>query len=114
MTFPLGLSYISFQLISYLLDVKKGVVKSERSLVTFAFYILLFPKLLVGPIVRYRALAEQLPAPTLNPQQTADGARRFLLGFAKKMLIADTLAKVVDAVFSLPVGATAPSSAGWR
>ena len=112
LTFPLGLSYISFQLISCLLDVKKGTVKSEKSLITFAFYILLFPKLLVGPIVRYRTLAEQLPAPTLNPQQIADGARRFLLGFVKKMLIADTLAKVVDAVFSLPVGATAPL-VGW-
>lgn len=112
LTFPLGLSYISFQLISYLLDVKKGAVKSEKSLVAFAFYILLFPKLLVGPIVRYRTLAEQLPAPTLNPQQVADGARRFLLGFAKKILIADTLAKVVDAVFSLPIGATAPF-VGW-
>lgn len=112
LTFPLGLSYISFQLISYLLDVKKGAVKSEKSLVAFAFYILLFPKLLVGPIVRYRTLAEQLPAPTLNPQQIADGARRFLLGFAKKILIADTLAKVVDAVFSLPVGSTAPF-VGW-
>lgn len=112
LTFPLGLSYISFQLISYLLDVKKGVVKSEKSLIAFAFYILFFPKLLVGPIVRYRTLAEQLPAPILNPQQIADGARRFLLGFAKKILIADTLAKVVDAVFSLPVGSTAPF-VGW-
>lgn len=112
LTFPLGLSYISFQLISYLLDVKKGTVKSEKSLVAFAFYILLFPKLLAGPIVRYRSLADQISAPVLNPQQIADGARRFLLGFAKKILIADTLAKVVDAVFSLPVGATAPL-VGW-
>lgn len=112
LTFPLGLSYISFQLISYLLDVRKGTVESERSLIVFAFYILLFPKLLVGPIVRYRTLAEQLPAPTLDPQQVSDGARRFLRGFAKKILIADTLSKVVDAVFGLPVGA-APPVIGW-
>lgn len=111
-TFPLGLSYISFQLISYLLDVYKGTAKSEKSLPTFMFYILLFPKLLVGPIVRYRTLAEQLPSPTLDSQQVADGIRRFLHGFAKKILIADTLAVTVNAVFGLPVGATTPA-VGW-
>jgi alginate O-acetyltransferase complex protein AlgI len=112
LTFPLGLSYISFQLISYLIDVHKGIVRSEKSLLSFTFYILLFPKLLVGPIVRYHALAEQLLTPTLEANQVADGIRRFLRGFAKKILIADTLAKVVNAIFSLPVGATTPET-GW-
>ncbi len=112
LTFPLGLSYISFQLISYLIDVHKGTVKSEKSFLGFAFYILLFPKLLVGPIVRYQALAGQLYEPALNVDQVADGIRRFLRGFAKKILIADTLAKVVNVVFELPVGATTPA-VGW-
>jgi alginate O-acetyltransferase complex protein AlgI len=111
LTFPLGLSYVSFQLISYLLDVNKKAVKPERSPVNFAFYILMFPKLLVGPIVRYRSLAESLPAPTLDPNQVADGVRRFLRGFAKKVLIADVLAKLVNAVFSLPVEASTPAYA---
>lgn len=111
-TFPLGLSYISFQLISYLLDVNKGTVKAEKKLIPFAFYVLLFPKLLVGPIVRYRTLAQELPAPTLDLNQAADGIRRFLGGFAKKILIADTLSKVVDTVFGLPIGATTPL-VGW-
>jgi alginate O-acetyltransferase complex protein AlgI len=111
LTFPLGLSYVSFQIISYLLDVNKKAVKPERSLVNFAFYILMFPKLLVGPIVRYRSLAESLPAPTLDPNQVADGVRRFLRGFAKKVLIADVLAKLVNAVFSLPVEASTPAYA---
>ncbi|MEB2333615.1 MAG: MBOAT family protein [Anaerolineaceae bacterium] len=112
LTFPLGLSYISFQLISYLLDVRKGAVKAEGSLGAFAFYILLFPKLLVGPIVRYRTLAESLPAPTLDTRQISGGMRRFMAGFAKKILIADTLSKVVDATFGLPVGSTTPLF-GW-
>jgi alginate O-acetyltransferase complex protein AlgI len=111
LTFPLGLSYVSFQIISYLLDVNKKAVKPERSLVNFAFYILMFPKLLVGPIVRYRSLAESLPAPTLDLNQVADGVRRFLRGFAKKVLIADVLAKLVNAVFSLPVEASTPAYA---
>jgi alginate O-acetyltransferase complex protein AlgI len=111
-TFPLGLSYISFQLISYLVDVHRGSVKPERNLLTFAFYVLMFPKLLVGPIVRYRTLAEVLPAPQLDPLQIADGIRRFLRGFAKKILIADVLAATVNAVFDLPVGAH-PPFIGW-
>ena len=114
--FPLGLSYISFQLISYLVDVQKGSVTPERNLVTFAFYVLMFPKLLVGPIVRYRTLTEQLPAPQLDPLQIAEGIRRFLRGFAKKILIADVLAPTVNAVFDLPVGAHAGLHApfiGW-
>lgn len=111
LTFPLGLSYVSFQLISYLLDVNKGTVKAERNLVSFAFYVLMFPKLPVGPIIRYRSLAESLPAPTLDPNQIADGVRRFLRGFAKKVLIADVLAKVVNVIFSLPVEASTPAYA---
>ena len=111
-TFPLGLSYISFQLISYLVDVQKGSVQPERNLIAFAFYMLMFPKLLVGPIVRYRTIAEQLPTPQLDPLQIAEGIRRFLAGFAKKILIADMLAPTVNAVFDLPVG-THPISVGW-
>ncbi len=112
LTFPLGLSYISFQLVSYLIDAHKGTVKPEKNFVAFAFYVLMFPKLLVGPIVRYRTLADQLPAPALDPNQIADGIRRFLRGFAKKILIADILAKTVDAAFGMPVAALTPLI-GW-
>lgn len=111
LTFPLGLSFISFQLISYLLDVHKGAVKHENNFSAFAFYVLMFPKLLVGPIVRYRTIADQLPAPVLDTNQIADGIRRFLSGFAKKILIADTLAITVDAVFGLPVAGLTPTFA---
>ncbi|MEP6894907.1 MAG: MBOAT family O-acyltransferase [Chloroflexota bacterium] len=111
LTFPLGLSYISFQLVSYLIDVQKKSVTAEKNLAAFAFYILMFPKLLVGPIIRYRTLADQLAAPVLDQQQIADGIRRFLRGFAKKMLIADVLAKTVNAVFDMPVNATTPGVA---
>jgi len=111
-TFPLGLSYICFQLISYLFDAQKGTITSEKNFVAFAFYVLLFPKLLVGPIVRYSSVVGQLSAPVLNPHEMAGGIRRFLGGFAKKILIADVLATVVDAVFGLPVEALTPFF-GW-
>ena len=111
-TLPLGLSYISFQLVSYLVDVQKGAVQPEKNLIAFAFYVLMFTKLLVGPIVRYRTVAEQLPAPQLDANQVAGGIRRFLGGFAKKILIADVLAKTVNAAFDLPVDAYPPLM-GW-
>ncbi|HMS00466.1 MAG TPA: MBOAT family O-acyltransferase [Anaerolineales bacterium] len=111
LTFPLGLSFISFQLISYILDVHKGTVQPEKDFISFAFYVLMFPKLLVGPIVRYRSLAEQLPSPTINADQIANGIRRFLKGFAKKILIADVLGVTVDAVFGLPTSALTPAYA---
>ncbi len=109
--FPVGLSFISFQAISYLLDVQAGKIHPEKNLLSFAFYVLMFPKLLVGPIVRYRTVTDQLPAPTLDRHQIADGIRRFLQGFIKKILIADTLAKTVDAVFGIPIEALTPEFA---
>ncbi|MGE5251919.1 MAG: MBOAT family O-acyltransferase [Bacteroidota bacterium] len=111
LSFPLGLSYISFQVISYLVDVRREAVAPEKSLINFAFYVLLFPKLLAGPIVRYRTVADQLPAPSIEAEQIASGIRRFILGLAKKILIADVLAKVVNAVFVLPMDGISPLAA---
>jgi alginate O-acetyltransferase complex protein AlgI len=111
LTFPLGLSYISLQVISYLIDVRTGTIEPEQSLVSFAFYILMFPKLLVGPIVRYSAVAQQLEQPTISPDEIAYGVRRFIIGFAKKVLIADVLAKVVNSVFVLPIASLGPQAA---
>jgi len=99
--FPLGLSYISFQTISYLVDVYKSHVESEEDLLNFALYIMLFPKILVGPITRYRSVASSLSAPETNKEDVADGIRRFIQGLAKKILIADVLATLVNAAFRL-------------
>jgi len=97
--FPLGLSYISFQVTSYLIDVSNGTLKAERNLLPFALYVFLFPKLLVGPITRYSNLGSQLAQPSPTREQIANGIRRFIRGLAKKVLIADVLASVVHAVF---------------
>jgi alginate O-acetyltransferase complex protein AlgI len=98
---PLGLSYIVFQLIAYLVDVHNECCESEKSFKNFALYIMLFPKLLVGPIVRYRDISEQLSNRELHSHDVADGVRRFIRGLAKKILIADTLAAVVNPAFKL-------------
>ncbi len=99
--FPLGLSYITFQTISYLVDVYNSRIDSESNLLNFALYVMLFPKLLVGPITRYKTVASSLSAPETNKEDVADGIRRFIQGFAKKILIADVLATLVNAAFRL-------------
>lgn len=111
LTFPLGLSYISFQVTSYLIDVSNGTLKAERNWLPFTLYVFLFPKLLVGPITRYSTLGSQLVAPAPSRAQIADGMRRFMRGLAKKVLIADVLATLVNAVFNQPAPTVAPEIA---
>jgi alginate O-acetyltransferase complex protein AlgI len=110
--FPLGLSYISFQLVSYLLDVNSGTIDREEDFLKFAFYVLLFPKIIVGPITRYGPLQEQIGKFDVTPDGVAAGIRRFIKGLAKKVLIADFLAKITVPVFDL-INLTKPLIAPW-
>jgi alginate O-acetyltransferase complex protein AlgI len=98
---PLGLSYIVFQLISYLIDIGNELCDSEKSFTNFTLYVILFPKILVGPIVRYRDISSQLLQREVNSRDVANGARRFIQGLAKKILIADTIAMTINPVFAL-------------
>jgi len=109
--YPLGLSYLTFQVIAYLFEVYNNKVESEQNLIRFSFYLLLFPKILVGPITRYSQLRDQIQNIHIEPQDVADGLRRFIVGFAKKALIADTLAKVVAPIFNLSSPTIVPSIA---
>jgi alginate O-acetyltransferase complex protein AlgI len=99
--YPLGLSYVTFQVIAYLVEVYGRKSEYEEDLLDFAFYLLLFPKIPVGPITRYRQLREQIKNIQVTPEDLAEGIRRFTRGFAKKALIADTLAKAVTPIFNL-------------
>jgi alginate O-acetyltransferase complex protein AlgI len=98
---PLGLSYLVFQLISYLVDIHNEFCDSEKSFINFTLYVMLFPKILVGPIVRYRDISGQLFKREQNSTDIANGARRFIQGLAKKILIADTIANTINPAFSL-------------
>jgi alginate O-acetyltransferase complex protein AlgI len=108
---PLGLSYVAFQAISYLVDVRDEKCPSEKNPFTFALYLLLYPRIIAGPITAYRDLREQLARPNVNPADAAAGVRRFILGLAKKLLIADQIAAIVDPAFSLSTPDLAPASA---
>ena len=101
---PLGISFFTFHAISYVVDVYKGNAHAERNLARFALYILLFPQLIAGPIIRWRDIASQLPQREQRIADFAYGVRRFVLGLGKKVLIANTLGAVADRVFALPAG----------
>jgi len=102
---PVGISFFTFQGISYLIDVYRGDVAPEGSLVNMALYIALFPQLIAGPIVRYRDLAEELQTRQESADAISDGALRFLWGLGKKVLLSNSLVQVADAAFTHPNGA---------
>ena len=99
---PLGISFFTFHPISNVVDVYKGNAKAEHNLPRFALYILLFPQLIAGPIIRWRDIAGQLPQRAQRMADFAYGVRRFVLGLGKKVLIANTLGAVADRIFALP------------
>lgn len=90
---PLGISYYTFKLISYLGDVYSGKIKAERNPVDFAAYVVMFPQLIVGPIVKYRDISEQLHCTQhrCSAVQAQDGAEMFVFGLVKKVVLADSI-----------------------
>lgn len=103
-TLPLGISFYVFQGISYLIDVYRGEVKSTYNFINFASYITLFPQLVAGPIVRYSHIEKELTYREITIERFNQGVSRFIMGLAKKLLIADTLGRVADACFAVPNG----------
>ena len=93
---PIGISFYTFQLLSYNIDVYRGNVAAQKSFVDLAAYISLFPQLIAGPIVRYSDVAEQLRNRTHSFEKVALGIRRFVLGLSKKVLLANTLGEVCE------------------
>jgi len=99
---PLGISFFAFQGMSYLIDVYRGTIAATSSLLQFATYKTLFPQLIAGPIVRYKDVAAELRSRDVDDEQRYRGTLRFVIGFCKKVLIADTVAMTADAIFALP------------
>ena len=109
---PIGISFFTFHALSYVIDVYRGVVVAQKSPIEFAMYISLFPQLVAGPIVRYADVADQLHLRSESVQRFAHGVRRFTVGLAKKLLIADTIAVPTDQIFAIP-GDQLPPSVAW-
>jgi alginate O-acetyltransferase complex protein AlgI len=108
---PLGVSFYTFALLSYVLDVHHRRSRAERNPLRFALYVSLFPKMMAGPIARYRDLAAQMARRRFDADRIAWGVQRFILGLGKKVLIANAVAPVADEIFALPHAALTPSVA---
>jgi len=108
---PLGISFFTFQAVSYIVDVYRRDTPPQKSLINLALYISLFPQLIAGPIVRYGQLAAQIVERCVSVRDFAIGARRFTIGLGKKVLIANTVAQASDQVFGLPGSELTPALA---
>jgi alginate O-acetyltransferase complex protein AlgI len=101
---PIGISFFTFHELSYIIDVYRGVNKPMKRLADYAVYILLFPQLIAGPIIRYKEIANQII--DRKSEETIDnkltGMLRFIIGLSKKVLIANTLGAEVDKIFNMP------------
>lgn len=109
---PIGISFYVFQMISYLVDVARGDVAAQRNPFKFMLYVSLFPQLIAGPIVRYSTIVQDLEDREAHFENIVVGLRRFSIGLAKKVLIADAMAAMVDPIFAEPV-ATIPCAYCW-
>ena len=92
---PIGISFYTFQILSYVVDVYRGDVKAQRNFIDLAAYIAMFPQLIAGPIVRYSDIASQLEHRTHSLADIAAGARRFVLGLGKKVLLANVFYELI-------------------
>lgn len=108
---PIGLSYITFQVISYLMDVWRGKISVEKNFIALSTYLLFFPKLISGPITHYKSFARQMEQLNPTSDDIAAGFRCFLKGFVKRALIASQLSPMVNAVFNLPTANIEPKFA---
>jgi len=98
---PVGLSFFTFQVLSYQIDIYKGVIKAERNLLHFGLHLLMFPRLIAGPIMHFGDIDPQLHKRSINLSNLGNGARRFVRGLAKKTLIADQLIPLDQGIFTL-------------
>ena len=101
---PIGISFFTFHAISYVVDVYRRDASAQKRPLEAALYLLVFPQLIAGPIVRYRQIAGQLTARVTTLDDFSVGVRRFIVGLGKKMLIANTLAVPADRIFTMPAG----------
>ena len=108
---PIGISFFTFQSITYTLDVYRGTTPPSNKLTDYVLYIMMFPQLIAGPIVNYNSVAAQLVERTSTMEDRVVGFYRFVIGLGKKVLIANTLAAYADQVFAMNYGDLATGTA---
>lgn len=101
---PIGISFYTFQELSYLIDIYRGNAKPQQRLLPFALYISMFPQLIAGPIVRYVDIEAQLQNRIMSMRKFGQGVMYFIVGFAKKVVLADSIGALYDQITELPIG----------
>ena len=98
---PIGISFFTFQAMSYLIDVYRGDVPAQKNVAWLTLYIMMFPQLIAGPIVRYSDVNNEIANRTTSAKMVEQGIKRFIVGFAKKVFIANCMGIMADTIFSL-------------
>ncbi|MCX4317482.1 MAG: MBOAT family protein, partial [Lachnospiraceae bacterium] len=109
---PIGISFYTFQTMSYTIDVYRGDAKVQKNLITFGAYVALFPQLIAGPIVRYKSVAEQLVCRRENIETFFEGIMRFTVGLGKKVLIANPIGLAWQEIAAMEAGELT-TAAAW-
>ena len=97
---PIGISFFTFQIMSYIIDLYRGRFPVQKNIINLALYISFFPQLIAGPIVRYEDINAQLEGRTFTMEKSVEGLRRFVLGLGKKVIIANTVAECCDRIYA--------------
>ena len=103
LSLPVGISFFTFQAMSYVIDVYRKEVKVQKNYLNIILYISFFPQLIAGPIVRYHDIQKQIVSRKADIKEIAKGLRRFIIGLSKKVLISNTVAVAADAIFNTPM-----------
>ncbi len=103
LTLPIGISFYTFQTMSYTIDVYRGDAKAQKSILNFGTFVTLFPQLIAGPIIKYKDLGDQIDQRSYPVERFASGVQVFVVGLAKKVLLANNLGMLWDAYKALPV-----------
>ena len=108
---PIGISFFTFQTMSYTIDVYKGSTEVQKNWIKYGTYVSMFPQLIAGPIVQYKTIAKQMEVRRENTDDFAEGIHRFMIGLGKKVLIANNIGALWDAIEVLPVSGLAVGTA---
>ena len=109
---PIGISFYTFQTMSYTIDVYRGVVPAARNILDFGTYVTLFPQLIAGPIVQYKTVAEELTNRKFNIDDFSEGAWRFVIGMAKKVILANQIGALFTTISGMSEISTATAWLG--
>ena len=104
LSLPIGISFYTFQTMSYTIDVYRGDAKVQRNIINFGTFVTLFPQLIAGPIIKYKDLGDQIDYRKHSPEMFASGVQVFVVGLAKKVLLANNLGMLWDVYKALPTG----------